>query len=118
MSVSLEALAMAGEDYDYFGMEMEEWERAELEETPAYLLADDEDDEQLCSNSISNVNYSIINDGDYTNYDIMENYEEATHFEAFRGCEASRGSCLTLRGLVMVIAAMIKLMMLIRVNSI
>ncbi|XVF61587.1 hypothetical protein PTKIN_Ptkin08bG0141900 [Pterospermum kingtungense] len=39
MSVSIEALAMAGTDYVDWGMDIEEWE---LDFPPAYLLADEE----------------------------------------------------------------------------
>ncbi|KAJ0083019.1 hypothetical protein Patl1_12405 [Pistacia atlantica] len=45
MSVSLEALAMAGTDYAELGMDFEEWEhREDLEPPPPHLLADEEDD--------------------------------------------------------------------------
>ncbi|KAJ0082097.1 hypothetical protein Patl1_12412 [Pistacia atlantica] len=45
MSVSLEALAMAGTDYAEWGMDFEEWEhREDLEPPPPHLLADEEDD--------------------------------------------------------------------------
>lgn len=44
MSVSLEALAMAGADYlDESGMTVEEWARLETE-TPSHLLADEEEE--------------------------------------------------------------------------
>lgn len=44
MSVSLEALAMAGTDYAEWGMDFEEWEhREDLEPPPPHLLADEED---------------------------------------------------------------------------
>ncbi|XWS44946.1 hypothetical protein CRYUN_Cryun15aG0093800 [Craigia yunnanensis] len=39
MSVSIEALAMAGADYS-------EWEHEDLELTPPHLLADQEDEEE------------------------------------------------------------------------
>lgn len=110
MSVSLEALAMAGEDYVNFGIDMEEWERTELEETPAHLLADVDDDQQQYW-SISNIN-DCITDNNYDN-DMEFSDEYVTHFEASQGYEASRGS-LSLRGLVMMIKAKIKLTMLIR----
>ncbi|KAH0996165.1 hypothetical protein GBA52_020029 [Prunus armeniaca] len=42
MSVSLEALAMAGKDYLSIAMTVEEWERGEL--TPPHLLAEDEEE--------------------------------------------------------------------------
>ncbi|XVF15215.1 hypothetical protein REPUB_Repub09cG0131500 [Reevesia pubescens] len=45
MSVSIEALAMAGTDYIEWGMGIEEWEQ-ELEFPPAYLLADEEEGEE------------------------------------------------------------------------
>uniref|UniRef100_A0A5B7BHW5 Uncharacterized protein n=1 Tax=Davidia involucrata TaxID=16924 RepID=A0A5B7BHW5_DAVIN len=43
MSISIEALAMAGANYLESGMEIEEWERRDLE-TPPYLLAEAEDE--------------------------------------------------------------------------
>ena len=46
--VSLEALAMAGVDYLSFNMDVEEWERRELDEPPPpHLLADEEEQRQL-----------------------------------------------------------------------
>ncbi|ONI02291.1 hypothetical protein PRUPE_6G188600 [Prunus persica] len=42
MSVSLEALAMAGKDYLSIAMTVEEWERLEL--SPPHLLAEDEEE--------------------------------------------------------------------------
>ncbi|XP_050207283.1 uncharacterized protein LOC126656722 [Mercurialis annua] len=46
MSVSFEALAMAGVDHLEWGMDFDEWERNELDEPPPpHLLLDDEDDE-------------------------------------------------------------------------
>lgn len=45
MSVSFEALAMAGVDYNECGMSMEEWERSEMT-TPPHLLADEDEWEQ------------------------------------------------------------------------
>lgn len=41
MSVSFEALTMAGVDYNEWGMSMEEWERSEMT-TPPHLLAEEE----------------------------------------------------------------------------
>lgn len=46
MSVSMEALAMAGADYLEYGKDIEEWEHEDLEPTPPHLLADDDDDEE------------------------------------------------------------------------
>ncbi|KAF3439329.1 hypothetical protein FNV43_RR17606 [Rhamnella rubrinervis] len=46
MSVSLEALAMAGVDYHEAGICIEEWEAEDLEETPAHLLAEEEEEEE------------------------------------------------------------------------
>ncbi|XP_048503332.1 uncharacterized protein LOC125498991 [Beta vulgaris subsp. vulgaris] len=109
MSVSLEVLAMAGEDYANHGIEMEEWERAELEETPAYLLADENDDQQQWS-IISNFN-DRFNISHYVNA-RKNNYEDGTRFEASQDCEASSRDSLSLRGLVMMITAMIRLTML------
>ena len=45
MSVSIEALAMAGTDYLEWGMDVEEWERYDVEPTPPHLLADDDEDD-------------------------------------------------------------------------
>ncbi|KAL6277204.1 hypothetical protein ACE6H2_020805 [Prunus campanulata] len=44
MSVSLEALAMAGTDYLSIAMTLEEWERCDLELSPPHLLAEDEEE--------------------------------------------------------------------------
>ncbi|BFG35491.1 hypothetical protein CerSpe_217650 [Prunus speciosa] len=44
MSVSLEALAMAGTDYLSISMTVEEWERCDLELSPPHLLAEDEEE--------------------------------------------------------------------------
>lgn len=44
MSVSFEALAMAGVDFNECGMTVEEWERPEMM-TPPYLLAEEEVEE-------------------------------------------------------------------------
>nr|DAD21957.1 TPA_asm: hypothetical protein HUJ06_023420 [Nelumbo nucifera] len=41
MSVSIEALAMAGVDYMECGIDLDEWERREFEPPPPYLLAED-----------------------------------------------------------------------------
>ncbi|WOG84514.1 hypothetical protein DCAR_0103698 [Daucus carota subsp. sativus] len=43
--MSLEALAMAGMDYEECGLTMEEWEQSEST-TPPHLLADEEDKEE------------------------------------------------------------------------
>ncbi|KAI3798569.1 hypothetical protein L1987_33846 [Smallanthus sonchifolius] len=45
MSVSVEALAMAGVDYNEWGMDIEEWERMETGPPPPHLYADDYDQE-------------------------------------------------------------------------
>ncbi|KAI3794528.1 hypothetical protein L1987_37160 [Smallanthus sonchifolius] len=45
MSVSIEALAMAGVDYNEWGMDFEEWERMEMGPPPPHLYADDYDQE-------------------------------------------------------------------------
>lgn len=45
MSVSIEALAMAGADYVEWGIDMEEWEQREMERPPPHLLADEEEKE-------------------------------------------------------------------------
>lgn len=41
MSISFEALAMAGVDYNEWGMDFEEWERTEMGPPPPHLYADD-----------------------------------------------------------------------------
>ncbi|KAK3225915.1 hypothetical protein Dsin_005779 [Dipteronia sinensis] len=46
MSISMEALAMAGVDYVEWGMNVEEWEREDSELTPAHLLAEEEEEEE------------------------------------------------------------------------
>ncbi|KAL4578023.1 hypothetical protein LXL04_014138 [Taraxacum kok-saghyz] len=47
MSVSIEALAMAGVDHNQWGMDFEEWERMEMGPPPPHLYADDcEENEQ------------------------------------------------------------------------
>ena len=46
MSVSLEALAMAGADYREVGVCIKEWEAEDLEETPAHLLAEEDEEEE------------------------------------------------------------------------
>ena len=45
MSISFEALAMAGADYHECGISMEEWERSEMM-TPPHLLAEEEEEER------------------------------------------------------------------------
>ncbi|WOG84512.1 hypothetical protein DCAR_0103696 [Daucus carota subsp. sativus] len=45
MSISFEALAMAGADYHERGISMEEWERSEMM-TPPHLLAEEEEEEE------------------------------------------------------------------------
>ncbi|XP_022008029.1 uncharacterized protein LOC110907344 [Helianthus annuus] len=50
MSISIEALAMAGVGYEEWGMDFEEWERMEMDPPPPHLHADeyeDEHDEEL-----------------------------------------------------------------------
>ena len=50
MSVSMEALAMAGADCYEWGMDVEEWEREDIElEPPPHLLADEEEKEEYLS---------------------------------------------------------------------
>ncbi|OIT26315.1 hypothetical protein A4A49_63923, partial [Nicotiana attenuata] len=46
MSISFEALAMAGADYLKDGMSFEEFEQHEAE-VPHYLLADEEEDDEV-----------------------------------------------------------------------
>ena len=46
MSVSLEALAMAGVNYLESGMDIEEWERQDLGPPPSHLLAEEEEEEE------------------------------------------------------------------------
>ncbi|EOX92086.1 Uncharacterized protein TCM_001093 [Theobroma cacao] len=62
MSVSIEALAMAGIDYLEWGMEIEEWELEDLE-PPPHLLAE-EAEEDIFQNNIkdsSSISHLIIN---------------------------------------------------------
>ena len=48
MSVSMEALAMAGADCYEWGMDVEEWEREDIElEPPPHLLADEEEKKNI-----------------------------------------------------------------------
>ncbi|CAI9271944.1 unnamed protein product [Lactuca saligna] len=48
MSNSIEALAMAGEDYNEWGMDFEEWERMEMGPPPPHLFSEDyEEDERV-----------------------------------------------------------------------
>ncbi|ESR41452.1 hypothetical protein CICLE_v10027310mg [Citrus x clementina] len=50
MSVSVEALAMAGADYHESGIDVEEWEREDIElEPPPHLLANEEEKEEYLS---------------------------------------------------------------------
>ncbi|CAL0333136.1 unnamed protein product [Lupinus luteus] len=59
MLVSLEALAMAGASNVEFGMDIEEWERKNLEEyPPPHLLAEDEDDENIRGHE--NEDYGVV----------------------------------------------------------
>lgn len=51
MSVSLEALAMAGENYLDYGMDSLMWERNDEYETPPHLLAENYED--ICSKCFS-----------------------------------------------------------------
>ncbi|KAK2655699.1 hypothetical protein Ddye_008751 [Dipteronia dyeriana] len=46
MSMSMEALAMAGVDYVEWGLHVEEWEREDSELPPPHLLAEEEEEEQ------------------------------------------------------------------------
>uniref|UniRef100_A0A7C9DSI8 Uncharacterized protein n=1 Tax=Opuntia streptacantha TaxID=393608 RepID=A0A7C9DSI8_OPUST len=99
MSVSLEALAMAGEDYANWGLEIEEWERTDLENIPAHLLIDEEDDEEM-----RNANMPDLNDnGDHNNKEFSNGTSE--------GCKTPSG-CLRLTGLMTMILNMITLLMI------
>lgn len=50
MSVSIEALAMAGANYIECGIDTEQWEREDLAELPPpHLLAEEEDDEEAAA---------------------------------------------------------------------
>jgi len=60
MSISLEALAMAGADYLKDGMSFEEFERHEAE-LPPYLFADEDENENLFFNNNINNYVSIPN---------------------------------------------------------
>ena len=66
MSISLEALAMAGVDYIEWGMDIEEWERDD-ELPPPHLLADEEEEEEFMKGhvrpgcSINNSSLSTYN---------------------------------------------------------
>ncbi|XWS41583.1 hypothetical protein CRYUN_Cryun17cG0094300 [Craigia yunnanensis] len=62
MSVSIEALAMAGTDYIEWGMEIEEWEHEELE-PPPHLLAEEAEEEIFQKNvkGSSSFSHLIIN---------------------------------------------------------
>ncbi|KAK4840141.1 hypothetical protein QYF36_000797 [Acer negundo] len=57
MSISMEALAMAGVDYVEWGMNVEEWEQEDSELTPPHLLAEEKEEEeqqqQHCSSCLS-----------------------------------------------------------------
>uniref|UniRef100_A0A0A0KWE7 Uncharacterized protein n=1 Tax=Cucumis sativus TaxID=3659 RepID=A0A0A0KWE7_CUCSA len=63
MSVSLEALAMAGIDSNEWAMDAEEWERNEIDVVPPHLLADEEDDEDgdehVTTSTISNYCFPV-----------------------------------------------------------
>ncbi|KAA0044707.1 Tetratricopeptide-like helical [Cucumis melo var. makuwa] len=61
MSVSLEALAMAGIDSNEWGMDAQEWERNEIDVVPPHLLADEEDDEdgEYVTSTISNYCFRV-----------------------------------------------------------
>ncbi|OMO73101.1 Tetratricopeptide-like helical [Corchorus olitorius] len=62
MSVSIEALAMAGTDYVEWGMEIEEWENGELLEPPPHLLAEETQEEKNhVKGSSSSIYHFIIN---------------------------------------------------------
>ncbi|KAK9713464.1 hypothetical protein RND81_06G029000 [Saponaria officinalis] len=100
MSVSLEALGMAGEDYVNFGMKMEEWERVEVEETPDYLMAYEDEDEQKEPWFLTRI--SNANDG--VNDDVID--EDCGKCEGFR----------RLRRLLIMIMAICRLIMIIRVK--
>ncbi|KAI3518938.1 hypothetical protein L1887_07844 [Cichorium endivia] len=48
MSISIEALAMAGVDYNEWGIDFEEWERMEMGPPPPHLYSEDyEEDERV-----------------------------------------------------------------------
>ncbi|KAL8260283.1 hypothetical protein R6Q59_028236 [Mikania micrantha] len=67
MSFSLEALAMAGVDYNEWGMDLEEWERMEMGPPPPHLYADDyeeqehdhERDEEVIMITATNVTHEL-----------------------------------------------------------
>lgn len=60
MSVSLEALAMAGIDSNEWAMDTEEWIRNEIEEdVPLHLLAEDDDDDENVTCTTSNYKVPI-----------------------------------------------------------
>jgi len=104
MSVSLEALAMAGEDYANWGLEIEEWERADLEDTPAHLLIDVDDDKEMSNTTMPDSN----NNGDASSKEFCNGTSE--------GCKTHRG-CLRLRGLMTMIISMITLFMIVRLKN-
>ncbi|KAL9241540.1 hypothetical protein vseg_015643 [Gypsophila vaccaria] len=107
MSISLEARAMAGEDYVNFGMKMEEWERVEAEETPDHLMAyyEDEEPPRFLSSISSNANNDGINCRPYDVNHVLEDNNEGK----YEGCRR-------LRRLLIVIMAMCRLIMLLRVK--
>ena len=65
MSISLEALAMSGTSYVDYGMDIDEWERLDLE-IPPHLLAEEEEEEEeedhrkLVQKSLSELMRAII----------------------------------------------------------
>lgn len=75
MMVSLEALAMAGaSNVDYCGMDIEEWERRELEEyPPPHLLAEEEEENSGITGAISTTSHFLRNNH-YTREHENEDY--------------------------------------------
>ena len=66
MAISLEALAMSGTSYVDYGMDIDEWERLDLE-IPPHLLAEEEEEEEeeedhrkLVQKSLSELMRAII----------------------------------------------------------
>ncbi|KAG7015383.1 hypothetical protein SDJN02_23018, partial [Cucurbita argyrosperma subsp. argyrosperma] len=60
MSVSLEALAMAGITSNEWAMDAEEWERNEIEnDVPPHLLADEDDDDDNVTSTVSNYSFPV-----------------------------------------------------------
>ena len=70
MSVSIEALAMAGVDYLEWGMDIEEWERDD-EVSPPHLLADDGEEEEFMKGQFEQ-GCSCINNSSLPSYNNAE----------------------------------------------